>query len=283
MAALLRRLAPGLLLAAMSLTPGLAQPASPPGTVRFITFGDFGTGAQAQYQVAAAIEKKCQALGCDFAVTLGDNIYNNGVSSVDDPQFESKFEKPYARLPFKFYMTLGNHDYRGNVQAQIDYTQKSSKWVMPARYYVFEEGPVTFFVLDTNQPDAKQLEFMKRRLAAATTPWKVVVGHHPRYTNGVYKNTQSPALKQLIDSFCGKAQLYLAGHEHDKQHLKPVCGMEYLIVGSGAGTRASRSGPNTLFAKGNLGFAWVQASPSQLRFSIYDIKGNTEHVYAIDK
>ena len=43
--------------------------------VRFIAVGDTGTGKEGQYQVANAIEKVCAAHGCDFALGLGDNIY----------------------------------------------------------------------------------------------------------------------------------------------------------------------------------------------------------------
>lgn len=252
-------------------------------TVRFVAFGDMGTGGAIQYAVAAVLEKKCRQAGCDFAVTLGDNIYNHGVSSVDDPQFLTKFEKPYANLPFRFYMILGNHDYRGNIEAQIAYTQQSKKWYMPARYYSFKEGPVTFLALDTNQPDPKQQTYMQTQLEAAQTPWKIALGHHPRYTNGFYHNTQSPALKQLIDSLCGKVHLYLSGHEHDKQHLKPRCGTEYVIVGTGGGTRFSRPGSDSLFSKSTPGFAWLEVSPQRLYMEILNTQGEIEHRFSLLK
>lgn len=270
-------------LASLSVLPALARQVPADQPVRFVSFGDFGTGGTAQYLVAEAIEKKCKAAGCDFAVTLGDNIYNDGVKSVSDPQFLSKFEKPFARLPFNFYMSLGNHDYRGNVQAQVDYTRHSNKWKLPARYYVFDEGPVTFFALDTNKTDEAQLNFMKRQLAQSSAPWKIVFGHHPRVTNSFYKNTQSTALKQLIDQFCGKAQIYLSGHEHDKQHLKASCGTEYLIAGTGGGQRAVGRGPNTLYASNTFGFAWFEVTQKQLRFELLDIKGKVEYSYKISR
>ena len=37
--------------------------------------------------------------------------------------------------PPSFPQTLGNHDYLGHVQAQIDYTNKSSRWNLPSHYY----------------------------------------------------------------------------------------------------------------------------------------------------
>ena len=107
--------------------------------------------------------------GCDFALGLGDNIYETGVDSVDDVQFIDKFEKPYADVDFPFYMTLGNHDNgwlsgdgldndKGEFQVDYHYAEDrmSEKWNMPARYYSFtapleSEAPlVTFFSLDSN-------------------------------------------------------------------------------------------------------------------------------------
>lgn len=255
-----------------------AQPVREPA-IRFVSFGDFGTGGGVQYRVAQAIKQKCERSGCDFAVTLGDNIYNDGVRSVQDPQFQSKFEKPFAPLNFRFHMSLGNHDYRGNVDAQVAYTQKSKKWYLPARFYQFSGGPVDFFALDTNRPQAKQKAWLKQKLQQSQAAWKIAFGHHPRYTYSVYKNAQGQGLIQFLDTLCGQADLYLAGHEHDKQHLKSLCGPEYLIVGTGGGRRKVGKGPNTLYASNRFGFAWFEVTPSRLYFELLDDKGEVEYSY----
>ncbi len=257
--------------------------AKPDGNlIRFIAVGDTGTGTESQYKVARAMEDKCKKDGCDFGLLLGDNIYNSGVVNVNDPQFITKFETPYKNLALKFYLTLGNHDYRGNVQAQVDYTKKSSKWVMPGKTYHFSKGPVEFFSVDTNEPSKKQADELEKELKASKARWKIVFGHHPRYTNGVYKNATG-ALAQLLDAPCGKADLYLCGHEHDKQHLKKVCGVNYLIVGTGAGLRPTNIKENTLFAKSSLGFSWFEINNSSMHFQILDTTGNIEYEYTEKK
>ena len=105
-------------------------------TLRFVAMGDGGEGNGTQLQVAQVIKTMCDARGgCAFALYLGDNIYDTGVDSVDDAQFQSKFEVPYAELLFPFYITLGNHDYGGGGagweffkgQFQVDYTAKSHR------------------------------------------------------------------------------------------------------------------------------------------------------------
>ncbi|MGH7823026.1 MAG: metallophosphoesterase [Candidatus Binatia bacterium] len=88
----------------------LAQPAIAT-PVRFVASGDFGTGSPGQWAVADAMKKICDARGgCDFALGLGDNVYEVGVADECDAQFQTKFEAPYQALGLTWYMSLGNHD-----------------------------------------------------------------------------------------------------------------------------------------------------------------------------
>ena len=138
-------------------------------SVRFVAFGDAGTGSERQIAVGNAMAEVCQVRGCDFALELGDNFYLSGVQSVDDEQFESKFEIPYENLQVPVYVTLGNHDNsqgpgegsdnsRGDYQVEYHYLagRTSDKFRMPARYYSFSAPAdsktplVEFFSLDSN-------------------------------------------------------------------------------------------------------------------------------------
>lgn len=184
------------------------------GTVRFIALGDFGDASVEQYAVAAGMEAVCATEGCDFVVTLGDNIYGSGIMGVDDPQWQTKFELPYANLNLPFHGAMGNHDYGGywgerpfgfedegagneweKGQYFVDYTNHSSKWRMPSTFYTLEEGPVGFIVLDTNSiawgktTYGDQVAWLPgARAAIAERPWKIIVGHHPMRSNGEHGN-----------------------------------------------------------------------------------------------
>ncbi|MFN8670499.1 MAG: metallophosphoesterase [Candidatus Sericytochromatia bacterium] len=252
--------------------------------ITFFVTGDTGTGAKGQYDVAKAIENKCEESGCNFGILLGDNIYNSGVSSVNDKQFIEKFEKPYKNLDMKIYLTLGNHDYRGNVQAQIDYTKKSKKWVMLDNIYNFSYGNTDFFCIDTNIPSQKQIKKVQNLIENSKNKWKIAFGHHPRYTNGIYTNATG-LLKELIDKpMCNKVDFYLSGHEHNKQLLKPDCGINYLILGSGSALRTTpRIKDNTLFSALTLGFAWFEITDDKILVEILDEKGKIEYQYSIQK
>ena len=135
----------------------------PAGGLRFVALGDTGTGDDGQLMVADAMKAKCNRDGCAFAVLLGDNIYESGPTSVDDPQWDEKFEVPYADLDMPFYAVLGNHDYgdtdgkNGDLWEQgpisVAYSGESDKWTMPDTYYTFSDtsaADVGFIALDTN-------------------------------------------------------------------------------------------------------------------------------------
>lgn len=132
---------------------GLEEPQA--NTVRFIAVGDTGTGDGNQYRVANAMRNKCELDGCKFVLMLGDNIYENGVDSMNDAQFESKFENPFQDIDAPFYVVTGNHDYGGyglgiiiepdKALYQVDYSDISpnSKWRMPEQYYQFSEQNIS--------------------------------------------------------------------------------------------------------------------------------------------
>ncbi len=140
--------------AALPAMPAMAEGQALP----FILVGDWGrAGHDDQRNVAIQMGKTAAAMNSQFTVSVGDNFYENGVVSVDDPQWITSFERIYTapslQRPWK--VILGNHDYRGNVQAQLDYSQKSRRWQLPARYYSLSEtlpdgAKADFFYVDTS-------------------------------------------------------------------------------------------------------------------------------------
>ncbi len=64
-----------------------------------LVFGDSGTGKAGQYRVGHAMYEVCRQRGCDFALMLGDNIYDNGIevrarSDADKRQLGSDGKLP---------------------------------------------------------------------------------------------------------------------------------------------------------------------------------------------
>ena len=71
--------------------------------------------------------------------------------TVNDSQFDAKFEVPYADLDFPFWVTLGNHDFGElpvqfwKTDFQVDYTQHSTKWTLPDPSFTRQSGAPSFF------------------------------------------------------------------------------------------------------------------------------------------
>lgn len=188
---------------------GLPPDAPPPKRVRFIAVGDTGKGNADQRKVAIAMRDVCAAKGCDFVLMLGDNIYDTGVSSVTDPQWQTKFEQPYSDVNLPFYVALGNHDYGGKLiidlpgignefgrgPVEVGYSQVSTKWNMPATHYTFTHGHVGFIVLDTNsilwdnKDNGDQAAWLPTAMMeVAGKDWVFLAGHHPYRSNGQHGN-----------------------------------------------------------------------------------------------
>src|SRR5476649_647078 len=140
------------------------------GGLNFLVFGDWGrNGEKDQRDVAAQMAVAAKDIDAKFIISVGDNFYEDGVKSVDDPQWQTSFEKVYSApsLQVPWRVALGNHDYHGDCDAQIAYGKISQRWTMPARYYTRTEqidagNAVEFFYLDTTPMatlDAGELKY----------------------------------------------------------------------------------------------------------------------------
>lgn len=246
----------------------------------FVFFGDGGTGRTGQRRVAEAVDRYCETQRCDFVALLGDNIYPDGVISVDDPQWQRKFEGPYAALDLVFRPALGNHDHHGDVSAQVQYSERSERWDMPASYYSFEQGSAAFFVLDTERMDWRQRRWLARGLRHSSAVWNIVYGHHPLLSYGRHGPEQS--VRRQIGCLVERhADFYLAGHDHDQQVLRGQRAV-YVVMGSGGvKTRAVEQGPETQFAVSGKGFGHLLLQGDTARLTVVGADGSIrfEHEY----
>lgn len=291
---------------------GETEAPPPTGTetgVRFVAFGDTGEGNEAQAMVANAAEVVCADRGCDFALLLGDNFYTSGVTSAMDQQFIDKFETIYEGLDMRFYVVLGNHDYgtlandwtRGNYQ--VEYTQYSDKWYLPHFWYTFssESGGTQFFAFDTarmmwNHDVDDQRLWLSSELLTSTAPWKVAIAHHPYISNGKHGNAgnyeglswlpfaSGEEIKDVVeDLVCGRANVYISGHDHNRQVFDPVCGTYFLVSGASSKTEAfvfREDNPTEWGDDTREGFLWVEIVGDELTAAFYDLDGNLDHEMA---
>jgi hypothetical protein len=310
---------PALAAAGVGATPSASHAAEdtvilrpPQEVVRFVALGDTGTGDRNQYAVADAVAAVCALHGCDFAIQLGDNIYNSGVDGVTDPQWEEKFELPYANIDFPFYPSLGNHDYGAGGagyefwrwEYEVNYSDHSTKWVMPGRYYRVDAGVVEVFALDTNALVWGMIEdqtaWLLDRVPKSTASWTVAYGHHTFRSNGSHGNAgiydgrggdgkdpigDGAYMKEALDTaVCGRVDLYLCGHDHNLQWLAESCEGTELVVSGSAGKSSSLYGGNdTLFEEDTLGFFWAEVTPERFTGVFFDSLGRELYRHTLER
>ena len=268
--------------------------------LRFLVVGDWGrNGEYHQKDVADQMGIEAKNTSSAFIISTGDNFYPDGVISTSDPQWNKSFEDIYNSysLNIPWYTCFGNHDYRGSIQAQLDYSKISRRWRTTERFYSFERtipnstSKVLFVVIDTNpfdrtlnrnshsdlgkQDTLAQINWLKTTLQNSTADWKIVIGHHPLFTTGVRKGLLQDVRQSLQPIFEEhKVHAYFAGHEHDLQHQKPSGYTHYFVSGAGSEKRPVTSEiPQTKFAASDHGFMSVILQKDTLHLRAINYQG----------
>lgn len=288
------------------------------GALAFLAVGDWGRQGQFhQREVAQRMGETARDVGARFVISVGDNFYDDGVTGVSDPAWKTSFEDVYdaPSLQVPWHVILGNHDYRGNSQAQIDYSQTSPRWRLPARWYAITEhapdgASVDFFFLDTSpmiqayhrpgsvvvvtgQDVDAQLAWFEQRLAASTADWKIVIGHHPVYSGkpeagasekGEGGGGGSPDLQARIDPILQRYRvpLYMNGHDHDLQHVRRGV-TDYVCTGAGSKMRDHCDTGGSDFCSLESGFVACTVGRRRLRIAYRDWTGAELHVVDIPR
>jgi tartrate-resistant acid phosphatase type 5 len=272
----------GLLPTFMQQPPPVFAVSPAESAVRVLAFGDFGDGSEPQRLVAATMRNYHAKHPFDFAITLGDNFYSKGMQSPDDPRWKTWWSDLYDPLKIHFYASLGNHDwgFPNSPAAEIVYSKSSPSWRMPAAYYTFTAGAAQFFALDTDFISEAQLLWLTEALDTSRARWKIVYGHHPIYSHGQHEDNNTK-IDQLLPVVRDRADIYLAGHDHDMQHLRPEGRVHFFVAGSGGKLRPIEPGPRSLFARSSHGFAVLEVGRDSLAVAFVDVAGTELYRYEV--
>lgn len=294
------------------------QPSAASQPLNFLVISDWGRDGindkekktPGQLKVAKQFAATAKEIRASFVVTCGDNFHGKGVPGPKDPLWSENFEKVYSQeaLMIPWYITLGNHDYEGSVEAELEYARTSGRWTQPGRYYAFtkelpDSTTALFLVLDSSplvqqyiddthdqhhvkgQDTAAQARWCERTLGASKATWKFVFFHHPAYsassTHGDTAEIQStfvPLFEKYHVDAC------FSGHDHDLQHSHPDHStIEYFGVGGGSDTRPAGQAAFTRFSRASLGFGAVSVLPHAATVSYINEKGEQIYSYTLRK
>lgn len=264
--------------------------------LRVIVLGDTGTGNADQLKVADGMAKVCDQAGCDFILLLGDNFYPNGVKSILDKQFYTKFEQVYNKIKKPFFAVLGNHDVKQNAFSQIMYSLRSNYWRMPNYEYSFNNVQSRFYGLNTNCPfsferlrnklnrDDSELKANEDKL-----PWTIAFGHHSVYSNGTHGDVDILTRGYWKWILEGRVDLYLSAHNHHLSHLQSdTSSTDYVISGAGGANYRSASERKKLnksvalnkYTYNDIGFVWLDITSKKLQIRFHDNSGKVIYEYS---
>lgn len=262
-------------------------------------FGHFG-----QREVGYRMGDVAEAVGAEFVVATGDVFHYLGVQSVEDPIFRNCFEEMYTHpeLQIPWYIIAGNHEYKGNTQALIDYSQISRRWTMPSLYYmksIKDDGlTADLFFIDTpplidkyredpeEYPDAskhsreEQLKWLEEALSKSKARHKIVFGHHPVYAETSKNPSEREDMQKYVDPLLRAygVDYYFSGHIHNFQVIrKPGSGVGYFTTAAISKTRDVRPIDGTIFCSSSPGFTVVSLKEDSI--TVYLLDGQARIIY----
>ena len=101
------------------------------GEINVFMANDLGrNGYYDQKPIAALMGKMAEVIEPECIIAAGDVHHFDGVQSVEDPLWMTNYELIYdhPELMISWLPILGNHEYRGNTQAVMDYSNISRRW-----------------------------------------------------------------------------------------------------------------------------------------------------------
>ena len=223
-----------ILLAALSLAAAstAAQPA--PRTVTLLAAGDIATcGQDGDERTAALLDGLPGTI-----LTLGDTVYERGT----DEEYAQCYAPSWGRHLARTRAAVGNHEY--GVPGAAGYFRYYGARAGPRRagYYSFRLGAWRIVVLNSNCAPAggcatgsPQQRWLRDLLARNRERCTLAAMHHPRFSSGIYGADDSVA--DLWTTLVrGRADVLLAGHEHNYERFAQRNGLREFIVGTGGRT-----------------------------------------------
>jgi len=245
--------------------------------------GDAGEVNPTQAMVVNALANS----DCSLVWHLGD-ITQLGVQSMDDPELQESFLKPFKpflETEIPFYLTVGNHDYKGDPSVYLEVAKNYPSIFHPSNFYTKKFGELCFFALDTTIFDklyyfhkrGDQIRWLKDKVEELKDKceFSIAVAHHPLFSSGD-RDRANPQLAIFLENYVfGTFDIYITGHNHvladEGDHKKT----RQLISATGALPGGSPS--DTESGKFNVeipGFLKMIVSNNIARYEFIDAKKN---------
>jgi hypothetical protein len=255
-----------------------------------------GTGTSAAYPCQhAEVSAVVTSIAPSAVLLLGDIQYEKATLS----DFNTFFDPTWGVHKSITYPVAGNHEYdTPGAAGYFDYFNGIGAQSGPAGdrskgYYSVNIGTWHVVTLNSNCASiggcgagSAQEQWLRADLAANPATCTLAIWHHPRFSSGSHgDNSSMQAIWQAL--YDARADLVLAGHDHDYERLAPMNatggrddarGMRSFIVGTGGKEHA---GFGTIRANSELrnnaafGVLKVTLHPTSYDWQFVPIPGQT--------
>ncbi len=281
------------------------------GGLHLLAVGDFGTNNDKQKAVAHQMNAFAGSLGAPLGgvLALGDNFYGKLSPETIVPRFEDIYSRKH--LDCDFHAILGNHDYgpsydskQGRAKADMQLAHAAAypkgRLKLPAKWYALELGPaekplVKVIFLDGNYfPGALTPEekIAQRRWLAAEmekplrAKWLWIVSHYPVVSDS--KTNRKKERDHLLTEWSNalrddRVSLYLAGHDHNLQHLRSDgIKADFIVSGGGGASRYEVEESSRGFSMHTRGFNHIHVTEDRLTVQFINPDGKLLHSFERD-
>jgi hypothetical protein len=183
-------------------------------------------------------------LNPDVVLALGDTQYEKGTKSA----YADSYDPTWGRFKTKTRPALGNHEYwTADAHGYFEYfgEQAGSK---QHGFYSFDAGGWHFIALNSNcnrvggcGQGSPQMQWLRQDLESHRGQCTIAYWHHPRFSSGLHgSNSNYQPFWELL--YAAKADVVLAGHDHDYERFAPMepsgklnvqGGIREFVVGTG--------------------------------------------------
>jgi predicted phosphodiesterase len=193
----------------------------PPTSGSLLVVGDWGSGDDAEREVAAAMRSYSLTHKVDAILTTGDNFYSDDSQMLMEPYAWAEEET----LPF--WVTWGNHDVSSEDRIQT----VDRAFASPPRWAVHDWDGLDVVILDSNQIGSiDQGLFFLNAMQSSQRPM-IVALHHPPYSCSHHGSTVE-VVNRWIGLLDRDVVLVLSGHDHNYQRFEQN-GISFVVSGGG--------------------------------------------------
>ncbi len=279
------------------------------GKFTYMIASDLGrNGYYYQKPIAEMMGEVADIADVEFIAGLGDVHHYLGVQSTTDPLWMTNFELVYSHpeLQRPWFTILGNHEYRGNTQAVLDYSKVSRRWKPEGRYYakeveISDSTTALLLFIDTpsmidkyrqdaeDYPDAtaisieEQLKWIETTLKNSKAKWKIVMGHHPVYVGTNKDEIEQLNLQERLLPILEKynVDMTFAGHIHNFQHLQIKSSkIDYFVNSSASQSRKVEPREGQVFVNPEAGFTLCTLEDNQITVTFVNKDGKIIYQYS---